>query len=281
MLAVYGSATTKLGQAYETDVLSHHLFSALQPTSQCFLAILLFCLGFPDQALAQSNAAIAEARRLSQLTVLASSLGLGTRLLSLFGENAALEERADQLVAATNEQSFPFWRALGTIYSGWVAAKNGNVTEGMSLLQSGLVAYRATGAEAWMPHNLALLATACEIAGQIDEAVTLLDDASQLIERTGERWFAAELNRLKGQLLLRQGQPEAAEELYRKALSIAVEQEAKMWELRTATSLTRLRRDQDRHTEARDLLAPIYGWFTEGFDTPDLKEAKRLLDELA
>ena len=102
----------------------------------------------------------------------------------------------------------------------------------------------------------------------------------QIAERTGERWFAAELNRHKGQLLLREGHPEAAEELYRKALSIAEEQEAKLWELRAAVSLARLRRDQGRHAEARDLLAPVYGWFTEGFDTPDLKEAKALLDDL-
>jgi predicted ATPase len=102
----------------------------------------------------------------------------------------------------------------------------------------------------------------------------------QIVERTGERWFAAELNRRKGQLLLRQGQPEAAGELYCEALSIAEEQEAKLWELRTAASLARLRRDQGRRAAARDLLAPVYGWFTEGFDTPDLKEAKALLDEL-
>jgi predicted ATPase len=107
-----------------------------------------------------------------------------------------------------------------------------------------------------------------------------LDDALQIVERTGERWFAAEMNRRKGQLLLRQGNSEAAAELYHKALSIAEEQRAKLWELRGATSLARLRRDQGRHTEARNLLAPVYDWFTEGFDTPDLKEAKALLDEL-
>jgi predicted ATPase len=103
----------------------------------------------------------------------------------------------------------------------------------------------------------------------------------QLVERTGEHWFAAELNRHKGQLLLRQGYSEAAEELFRKALSIAEEQEAKLWQLRTAASLARLRRDQGRRAKARDLLAPVYGWFTEGFDTPDLKDAKALLDELS
>ena len=108
----------------------------------------------------------------------------------------------------------------------------------------------------------------------------MLDDGLQIIERTGERWLEAELIRHKGQLLLRQGYSAAAEELYRDALIIAKEQEAKMWELRAAMSLARLRRDQDRSAEAHDLLGPIYGWFTEGFDTPDLKEAKALLDAL-
>jgi predicted ATPase len=153
------------------------------------------------------------------------------------------------------------------------------VAEGISLLRSGLAAYRSIGAEG--TYFIALLAMACEIAGQIEEAVTLLDEALQIVERTGERWFAAELNRHKGQLMLRQGHAEAVEELYRKALSIAVEQEAKLWELRAAVSLARFRRDQGRHAEACDLLAPIYGWFTEGFATPDLKEAKALLDALA
>ena len=110
--------------------------------------------------------------------------------------------------------------------------------------------------------------------------MNLLDDALQLVKRTGERWLEAELNRHKGQLLLRQGHTEVAEQLYRKALGIALEQEAKLWELRAAASLARLRRDQGRRAEGRDLLAPVYGWFTEGFDTPDLKEAKALLDEL-
>ena len=142
------------------------------------------------------------------------------------------------------------------------------------------MAYRATGAEAAMPHFITYLTKAYEIAGQIDDGLALLDETLQTIERTGERWVEAELYRHKGQLLLRQGHAVAAEELYRKALSIAREQEAKLWELRAAVSLTRLRRDQGRRAEARDLLAPVYGWFTEGFDTADLKEAKALLDEL-
>jgi len=132
----------------------------------------------------------------------------------------------------------------------------------------------------WMPLYVALLAGACEIAGQIEEGAARLDQALQLVERTGERWFAAELDRQRGRLLLRQGHPEGAGELYRKALSIARKQEAKLWELRAAANLARLWRDQGRRAAARDLLAPLYGWFTEGFATRDLKKAKALLDEL-
>jgi len=246
--------------------------------SSAYLGIVLSCLGYPDQALKRSSAAIAEARRLAHPPSLAGNLATGIRLRLLVGDNAALSEWVDQLVTVTTEQGFPHWRAMETICRGWLKVENGEVAEGMLLLRNGSAASRAAGA--WRPHNIALLATACEIAAQIDEALTLLDDALQIVERTGERWFAAELNRHKGQLLLRQGHSEAAEQLYYKALSVAEEQEAKLWELRAAVSLARLHRDQGRRTEARDLLTPVYGWFTEGFGTPDLKEAKALLDDL-
>jgi predicted ATPase len=249
-------------------------------TSQAPLGVVLFCLGFPDQALARSNAAIAEARTVAHPPTLAMTLDNGARLLTLIGEKTALHQRVVQLVTVTTEQRLPHWGAQGTIYRGMAKVMNGDVAKGISLLRSGSSAYRATGAEAGMPHYIALLSEACEITGQVEEAATLLDEAFQIVERTGERWFAAELNRHKGQLLLRQGHSEAAEELYRKALSIAVQQEAKLWELRAAVSLACLRRDQGRPAEARDLLAPVYGWFTEGFDTPDLIEAKALLDQL-
>jgi len=251
-----------------------------QVGSQAYLGIVLFCLGYPDQALTQSNAAIAETRRRAHPPSLAGSLAVGATLLSLVGDGAALDERADELAAVAAEQGFPYWRALGTVFRGWVEVKNGDVAGGMSLLRSGLTAHRAAGSEAWMPHFIALLAGACEIAGQIEEALTMLDDALQIVERTGERLLAAELHRNKGQLVLRRGHTDAAEALYRKALSIAEEQEAKLWELRAAMSLARLRRDQGRRAEARDLLAPVYGWFTEGFDTADLKDAMALLAEL-
>jgi class 3 adenylate cyclase/tetratricopeptide (TPR) repeat protein len=245
---------------------------------QAFLGITLCCLGFPGQALARSTAAIAEARRLHP-SVLAACFGNGCAVVCLIRDDAVLGEWADEFVTLATEQGFSFWHAEGTMFRGWVKVKNGDETEGLALLRRGSSAYRATGA--WMPHHLsALLASGCETAGQVDEAVTTLDDALQISERTGARGFAAELNRLKGQLLLRQGHAEAAEELYREALSIAREQEAKLWELRAAASLARLRRDLGRRATARDLLAPVYRWFTEGFDTPDLKEAKALLDDL-
>jgi predicted ATPase len=260
--------------------LVHQIGNYPQVVAQASLAIVLLQLGFPDRAVVGSNAAIAEARRRSHPTALAVSLSDCTLLLSLVGDNVALGERADELIAVATEHDFPLWGAQGTIYRGWAKVNNGDVTGGMSLLRSGANAYRATRAEAWTPYYTALLARTSEITGKIEESLTLMDDALQIVERTGECWFAAELYRQKGQLLLREGHSEAADELYRKALSIGVEQEAKLWELRAAASLARLRRDQGRHVEARDLLAPVFGWFTEGFDTPDLKDAKMLLDAL-
>jgi class 3 adenylate cyclase/predicted ATPase len=267
------------------DLISHHslvrqagIYSHVE--ARAFLGVVLLCLGFPDQALAQSSVAIAEARRLAHPPSLADSLSMGAGLHSLAGDDAALNAQADELVALATEQDFPFQRAWGTVYRGWVKVKRGDVAEGMSLLRSGSAALRATGAEILVPYSLALPAKASDIAGQIEEALNQLDDALQMVERTGERWFAAELNRHKGRLLLRQGRSEAAEQLYRKALGIAQEQEAKLWELRAALSLARLRRDQGRRAAARDLLAPVYGWFTEGFAMPDLIEAKELLEEL-
>jgi class 3 adenylate cyclase/predicted ATPase len=251
-----------------------------QVTAQSFLGIVLFCLGYPEQAMARINAAIAEARRLAHPASLATALGLGAKLLPFNGDNSVLNEWVDEMVATTTDQGLAHWRAGTMIYHGWAKVKNDHVGEGISLLRNGLTTYHATGAKVWVPHFLSYLAAAYEFASEVGDALWSLDDALQIVERTGERWFAAELNRHKGRLLLRQGHTEAAEELFRKALDIAREQDAKLWELRATASLAQLRRDQGHRTEARDILLPVYGWFTEGFDTPDLKEAKALLDEL-
>jgi predicted ATPase len=249
--------------------------------SQGELGIVLFCLGFPEQGLTCTKAAIAEARELAHPPSVAVTSASGTILFSLVGDDKALKQAADEIAAVATEHGFPLWDAWGTIYQGWLKVKTAGAPKGILELRKGLAAYQASGADTWMPHFLSLLAKACETTGQSEEGLSILNDALQIVERTGERWFTAELNRHKGCLVLRQGNSQAAERLYCKALSIALEQEAKLWELRAAVSLARLWADQGRRTEARDLLAPVYGWFTEGFDTPDLKGAKALLDQLA
>ena len=248
--------------------------------AQGLLGLVLFCLGYSDQASAKSNTAVAEARRLDHPSSLALSLAFDVSRLAHIEGTTALRERVDELVAVAIEQGFTSWRAFGTAVRGWINVKDGDVAEGISLLRSGLSAFRAAGSEAAVPHFLARLAAAYEIAGQVEEALATLDNALQVVGRTGEHWMDTELYRHKGELLLRRGQSEAAEDLYRKAWGIAREQGAKLWELRAAVSLARLWGDRGRRGEARALLMPVYGWFTEGFDTADLKEAKALLDEL-
>jgi class 3 adenylate cyclase/predicted ATPase len=249
--------------------------------AQAVLGVVLFCLGYPEQALALTNASIAEAESLDHLPSLASSLAYSFIPFSLAGDSKAEGQRAEQLFEMATERGFAQWHATAMINRGWVAVMDGHVAEGISLLRSGSTAYRSTGAELWLPHFLLNLAMACEIAGQIEEAAAITGQAFEMTERTGQRWLLAEVNRYRGRFLQRQGQLGTAENLYRQALSIAKEQGAKLWELRAATSLARLWGEEGRRADARALLAPVYGWFTEGVDTPDLKEAKALLGELA
>jgi TolB-like protein/DNA-binding winged helix-turn-helix (wHTH) protein/class 3 adenylate cyclase/predicted ATPase len=273
MLALYDPASHRS--------LVHQAGFHTQVGSRAYLGNVLFCLGYPDQASVQSSAAIAEARRLGHSSSLAASLAIDARLLSLAEDDTALNRQSNELVALSIERGFPLWVALGTIYQGWVKVRDGDMAQGLNIMRGSLESYRATGTELWLPHFFALLAGACESMGQAEEGLALLEQALQIANRIGERWYAAELNRRKGWLVLRQGQPAAAGELYRKALGIAREQEARLWELRAAASLARLWCDQGRRAEANDLLAPVYGWFTEGFDTPDLKDARAVLDELS
>jgi predicted ATPase len=154
-----------------------------------------------------SSAAIAEARRLAHPPSLAVSLSIGNRLLSLVGDHSAMDALADDLIIVAAEQSFTFWSAQGTIYRGYARVRSGDLPEGISLLRSGSSAYRATGAELWMPYYITLLATACEIAEQTKEALILLDDALMIVERTGERWLEAELHRQKANCFCGKGIP--------------------------------------------------------------------------
>jgi predicted ATPase len=166
------------------------------------------------------------------------------------------------------------------IIDGWAQAAARQEEAGLAQLRRGLTAWQATGAEGYMPYYLGLAADACGKAGQVEEALTLLTDALARAERTAAHWFEAELYRLRAEALLSRGEPDGAEVAFGQDLAVARGQGAKLWELRAATSLAQLWHDQGRRAEARDLLVPVYGWFTEGYDTPDLKNAKGLLEEL-
>jgi predicted ATPase len=193
-----------------------------------------------------------------------------------------LEQRAPALAALAAEHGFALWQAAGMAFDGWLLAERGRAAEGIARIEDGLVAYRATGAALFVPYFLALVGTTHGAAGRAAVGRHLLAEALDRVQRTGERWFEAELHRLQGELLRPTGADRAmAECCFQRAMALARAQNAKLWELRAATSLARLWAEQSRRTEARDLLAPIYGWFTEGFDTPDLIETKALLDALA
>jgi len=170
--------------------------------SRATFCICLFCLGYPEQALAQVALAATEALGLAHLPSLGMSLDHRARLLTFLGDIAALSESAEQLIALAIEQGFSYWRALGTIYRGWATVNKGDVAVGLSLLRSGAAASRAAGAELWVPSHFALLAAASEIAGEREEALVPLDAALELVDTTGGLWLGAELSRYKGQLLL-------------------------------------------------------------------------------
>jgi predicted ATPase len=194
----------------------------------------------------------------------------------------AVHEQAEAAVALSTEQGFPFYAAMGTSLRGWALAIQGQGEEGMARVRQGLAAFRATGAELAVPYLCTLLADVSAHLDHPEDGLQALAEAHTLVEQHEERWWEAEIHRLRGVLLLRQtGTPQAeAEAWLQRALDVARRQEAKSLELRAAMSLARLWQQQGKRAEARELLAPIYGWFTEGFDTADLQDAKALLETL-
>ena len=202
--------------------------------------------------------------------------------LILCGDYSRATALAQELCALADEKDLPFWKVNGSLYQGSLFALTGNASNAVQLIASGITAVRPTGVTAWMPRWLSYLAIAHADLGQIDDAWRCIGEAISTIEATKERWFEAETNRIAGEIALKSPQPDAAkaEGYFDRALAVARQQQAKSWELRAAMSLARLWRDQGKVQQARELLAPVYGWFTEGFDTLDLKEAKALLEEL-
>jgi predicted ATPase len=246
-----------------------------------FAALTLWLLGYPTQALAPIHEALALAHQLSHPFSLGWAQCAAAFVSQFRWDVLAVHEQAEAAVTLATEQGFPQWAAWGTGLRGWALAMQGQGEEGMAQVRQGIAAFRATGAELFVPYFYTILANVCDHLGHTEDGLQALAEAHTLVEQHDERWWEAEVHRLRGVLLLRQpGTPPAeAEAWLQRALDVARRQQAKSLELRAAMSLARLWQQQGKRAEARELLAPIYGWFTEGFDTADLREAKALLDE--
>jgi predicted ATPase len=245
-----------------------------------FLGRVLWHLGFPDQGLVHAEAAISSASAAAHPFSKSFAHAWAAALYQLRGEAELCQENAEAALAIGTEQVIPFFAAHGMVLGGWALAKLGQTEEGLARLRAGIDAYRAIGAKIEEIHWLALLVEICRETGRIEEALSTLREAFAVTEQTGIRCFEAELHRLEGELRLRVDDKQS-QACFHRALGIARAQNAKSFELRAALSLACLWCDQGKGDEAHNLLAPVYSWFTEGFDTSDLKKAKGLLDELA
>jgi len=269
---------------------------------RCFAAWSLWFLGQPDQALERIHEAVDLARELFEPHGLAQALFFAAGLHQLRREERKAQEDAEAAIAVSREHGLSLYQAMSTATRGWALILQGQQEEGMKQMGEGLAAHRLTGAEVILPHFLALMVEAFAKAGQVEEGLRILEEALAVIDRNGERYYLAELFRIKGELLLlpatdrRRSRAAAAgeavidvttpraaqaEECFHQSIKIARQQKAKSWELRAVMSLARLYQEQHKRTEAHGLLERIYSSFTEGFDTADLREAKALLDELS
>jgi predicted ATPase len=248
-----------------------------------YAALTLWLLGYPAQALARLHEALALAHELAHPYSLAHARVHAATVSQFRRDVPAVYEHAEACVALATAQGLTLWAAQGTIMRGWALALLGQGAAGLAQLRQGIAAYRATGAAWFVPYLCTALADVCDHLGYVEDGLQALAEAHTLVEQQEERWWEAEVARLRGVLLLRQpGTPPAeAEACFQRALDVARRQEAKSLELRAAMSLARLWQQQGKYTEAYALLAPIYGWFTEGFDTADLQEARALLEGLS
>ena len=258
--------------------------------SSAQLGWALWLQGYPNQSVKKMREALTLAETLAHPFTLSFTLTTSAAIVQLLRRDSqAVYELSDAGVRYSAELGFPHWGAFGTIARGWAIMERGQADEGIRQMQQGWVAAQASGMVLIRPFHLAWLAEAYGKVGRAEEGLTVLAEALHIIHRTHERLYEAELYRLRGELLLSDDrqmlgakqQSEDAEASFQQALAVARQQAAKSWELRAATSLARLWQQQGKTTEACELLAPVYGWFTEGFDTADLKDAKMLLDTLS
>jgi adenylate cyclase len=246
-------------------------------------AFALWTLGYADQALRRSHEACTRAEALAHPHTLAYAFCQ----LAIFHQLRRDREEAWRHVEAaarvSRAQGFLYWLGVALILQSWARANVPQSAEQLPSMHEGMAIYRATDAAMWLPYFLTLLAETYGATGQSDAGLRLLDEAHTIIDNTQERFYEAEVHRVQGELVLAQAanQHTLAETCFQHALDIARHQQARSWELRAAMSLARLWQQQGKRAEARDLLAPVYGWFTEGFDTADLQEAQALLAALA
>ena len=251
-------------------------------TALSFRSLALWLLGYPEVALRDADDALKNAREMGQAGTLMLALCHTAIPYTLCGNRAAGAAHAQELAALAEEKGSLFWKALGMMRQGSVLALTGRASDAIEILISGITALRTTAATFWIPFHLPHLARAHAELGQFEEAWRCIGEATIVVETTKEKWCEAEVHRTAGEIALMGPQSDAskAQAHFERAIAIARAQQAKSWELRAATSLAWLWRDHGKRQQARDFLAQVYGWFTEGFDTADLKEAKALLDEL-
>jgi predicted ATPase len=268
--AKHRSLATRFGQDARVHALS-------------YLSWALWFLGYPEAALAASHRALSNAREIGQAATLMTTLTVTTFSFIFCGDHAAANARVDELAALADEKDAALWGAWGMLWRGLLFGLTGRTSDVVQMLTSGIATWRETGATYYLPSWLSYLAEAHAELGQLEEAWGCIGEAARAIEITKERHFQAEANRIAGEIALKSSEPDTmkAQVYFERALAVARQQHAKSWELRASMSLARLWRDQGKVQQARELLAPVYGWFTEGFDTRDLKDAKTLLEELA
>ena len=242
----------------------------------------IWFLGHPEAALADSDQAILDAREIGQAATLMYALLHASFTYIHCGNYATATAVLNEVTALAGEKGALFWEAHGTAQQGCLFGLTGKASNAIQMLTSGITAFRSTGSDSWISARLSYLAKAYADLGQFDEASRYIGEAMMTVDTTKERWWEANIYRMAGEITLMSPEPDAtkAQAYFERALSVARAQQAKSWELRAATSMARLWRDQGKPQQARELLAPIYGWFTEGFDTLDLKQAKGLLAEL-
>ena len=244
----------------------------------------LWQLGYPAASRNEGERAVNEARKIGQAATLVFALFWASWHHMLYGHYAKAQLLLDELAALVDEKDATlFWKATETAFRGALFALTGKASDAVRAITSGMTSLRSTGASLYEPWHLWHLAMAYAELGQPNDARRCIDDAIDKVERSKEKWCEAEVYRIAGEIALKSPapDPEKAEAYFERALAVARQQQAKSWELRATMSMARLWRDQGKRDEARELLAPVFGWFTEGFDTLDLKEAKLLLDELA